>query len=103
MSDGTVITGLPLTDLVAKIRSKEVKPSEATAAYLERIAAVDGKVGAYLAIDAEGARAAARLLDEKQAKGQDLGSLGGAPLAGRGRHFVERNGFLSRCGRGQRI
>ena len=72
---------IPLTDLVAKIRSKEIKPSEATNAYLDRIAALDGKVGAYLAIDAEGARAAAKILDEKQAKGADLGPLGGAPMA----------------------
>ncbi|HVO30216.1 MAG TPA: Asp-tRNA(Asn)/Glu-tRNA(Gln) amidotransferase subunit GatA [bacterium] len=75
------ITQLSLTDLVAKIKAKELKPSEATSAYFTRIEKLDGRIGAFLALDVPGASTAAHHLDQKQAKGEDLGPLGGAPIA----------------------
>src|SRR5437763_522262 len=48
---------------------------------LARIAARDGDLGAYLAVDADGARAAAAEIDRKRAAGEPIGRLGGVPIA----------------------
>jgi len=50
-------------------------------AHLDRIAAVDDKVKAFLHIDTEGALAAAAAVDARKAAGEDLGPLAGVPLA----------------------
>ncbi|WP_037607665.1 Asp-tRNA(Asn)/Glu-tRNA(Gln) amidotransferase subunit GatA [Streptacidiphilus rugosus] len=63
------------------IASGEVSAVEVAQAHLDRIGAVDEKVHAFLHVDAEGALAAARAVDEKRAKGEELGPLAGVPLA----------------------
>jgi aspartyl-tRNA(Asn)/glutamyl-tRNA(Gln) amidotransferase subunit A len=50
---------LSAADLAAKLQRKEVSSVEATQAQLDRIAAVDGDIHAFLHVDAEGALAAA--------------------------------------------
>ena len=67
----------PATTLAAMIRSKEVSPVETTRAVLDRIAAVDGKVNAFAALDAEGAMAAARAAEAAVMGGGALGPLHG--------------------------
>jgi aspartyl-tRNA(Asn)/glutamyl-tRNA(Gln) amidotransferase subunit A len=42
------------------LKNKEISSVELTRAVLDRIDAVDGKVGAYLTVDADGAMAQAR-------------------------------------------
>ncbi|MFI2612004.1 Asp-tRNA(Asn)/Glu-tRNA(Gln) amidotransferase subunit GatA [Kitasatospora sp. NPDC018619] len=59
----------------------EVSAVEVAQAHLDRIEAVDEKVNAFLHVDTEGALAAARAVDEKRAKGEELGPLAGVPLA----------------------
>ena len=75
------LTALSLTDLVAKVKAKEVSAAEVTAAYLARVRALDASIGAYLLVDGEGATAAAKAIDARIAKGEDAGSLAGAPIA----------------------
>ncbi|GAA1975445.1 Asp-tRNA(Asn)/Glu-tRNA(Gln) amidotransferase subunit GatA [Kitasatospora viridis] len=63
------------------IKSGEVSAVEVAQAHLDRIDAVDKKVNAFLHVDTEGALAAAKAVDEKRAKGEELGPLAGVPLA----------------------
>ncbi|MQS14118.1 Asp-tRNA(Asn)/Glu-tRNA(Gln) amidotransferase subunit GatA [Streptomyces kaniharaensis] len=63
------------------IAKGEVSAVEVAQAHLDRIEAVDKKVNAFLHVDTEGALNAARAVDEKRAKGEELGPLAGVPLA----------------------
>ncbi|MFB7909440.1 Asp-tRNA(Asn)/Glu-tRNA(Gln) amidotransferase subunit GatA [Kitasatospora sp. NPDC056076] len=63
------------------IAKGEVSAVEVAQAHLDRIEAVDKKVNAFLHVDTEGALAAARAVDDKRAKGEELGPLAGVPLA----------------------
>ncbi|MFJ9773476.1 Asp-tRNA(Asn)/Glu-tRNA(Gln) amidotransferase subunit GatA [Kitasatospora sp. NPDC101157] len=68
-------------DTAGAIAKGEVSAVEVAQAHLDRIEAVDKKVNAFLHVDTEGALAAARAVDEKRAKGEELGPLAGVPLA----------------------
>ncbi|GAA2270296.1 MULTISPECIES: Asp-tRNA(Asn)/Glu-tRNA(Gln) amidotransferase subunit GatA [Kitasatospora] len=68
-------------DTAAAIAKGEVSAVEVTQAHLDRIGAVDQKVNAFLHVDTEGALKAAKAVDEKRAKGEELGPLAGVPLA----------------------
>jgi aspartyl-tRNA(Asn)/glutamyl-tRNA(Gln) amidotransferase subunit A len=78
MSELTTKTAAELAGLVA---SGEVSAVEVTRAHLDRIAAVDDRVHAFLHVDADGALAAARAVDERRAAGEQLGPLAGVPVA----------------------
>src|SRR5690606_25670930 len=67
-------------ELADKLTSGEISSREATQAHLDRIAAVDGDVHAFLHVN-EGALAAADAVDARRAAGEELGSLAGVPLA----------------------
>ena len=75
MSDLTAMTG---AELGAAIASGETSAVEVTQAHLDRIAAVDDRLHAYLHVDTEGALAAARAVD---ADPGPKGPLAGVPLA----------------------
>ncbi|KAA9110689.1 Asp-tRNA(Asn)/Glu-tRNA(Gln) amidotransferase subunit GatA [Microbacterium rhizomatis] len=77
MSD---IIRLSAADLAAKLASREISSVEATQAHLDRIAAVDGDVHAFLHVNA-GALDAAADIDRRRAAGEDLGPVAGVPLA----------------------
>ncbi|CAN5535014.1 hypothetical protein BH10ACT7_BH10ACT7_05450 [soil metagenome] len=66
--------------LSEKLASGEVSSVEATKAHLDRIAAVDGDVHAFLHVNADALDAAARV-DERRASGEKLGELAGVPIA----------------------
>ena len=72
---------LTAADLAAKLRAGEVSSEEATRAHLDRIAAVDGDIHAFLATNEEASLAAARAVDARRAAGEQLGELAGVPLA----------------------
>ena len=59
----------------------EVSAVEVAQAHLDRIAAVDERVHAFLHVDAEGALAAAAAVDERGRRASRLGPLAGVPLA----------------------
>ena len=68
-------------ELGRAIGAGEVSAAEVADAHLDRIAAVDERVHAFLHVDAEGARATARAVDERRAAGEELGPLAGVPIA----------------------
>ena len=78
-----------MTDLIkhtaaetaAAIAAGEVSAVEVAQAHLDRIDAVDKKVNAFLHVDTEGALKAARAVDDRRARGEELGPLAGVPLA----------------------
>ncbi|MEV4724071.1 MULTISPECIES: Asp-tRNA(Asn)/Glu-tRNA(Gln) amidotransferase subunit GatA [Micromonospora] len=77
----TDLTRMTATDLAGLVASGETSAVEVTRAHLDRIAAVDDRVHAFLHVDTEGALAAARAVDERRAAGEQLGPLAGVPVA----------------------
>ncbi|UCR89231.1 Asp-tRNA(Asn)/Glu-tRNA(Gln) amidotransferase subunit GatA [Mycetocola spongiae] len=71
---------LSAADLAAKLTSGEVSSVEATQAHLDRIAAVDGDVRAFLHVSDSALDAAAEI-DRRRAAGESLHELAGVPLA----------------------
>ncbi len=67
-----------LADALAK---GEITSVELTQAHLDRIAAVDGQVKAFLHVDSEGALAQAKDVDARRKSGEKLSPLAGVPLA----------------------
>ncbi|GAA4068935.1 Asp-tRNA(Asn)/Glu-tRNA(Gln) amidotransferase subunit GatA [Actinomadura miaoliensis] len=78
MSDLTRKTAAELAGLVA---SGEASAVEVARAHLDRVAAVDGRVHAFLHVDEEAVLAQARTVDERRAAGETLGPLAGVPIA----------------------
>ena len=66
--------------LAARVRAGEVSARELTQAALDRIAAVDGTVHAFLSVDADLALADADLIDARRGSGEDVGPLAGIPI-----------------------
>ncbi|SCG71292.1 aspartyl/glutamyl-tRNA(Asn/Gln) amidotransferase subunit A [Micromonospora echinaurantiaca] len=77
----TDLTKLTATEIAGLVAAGETSAVEVTQAHLDRIAAVDDRVHAFLHVDAEGALAAARDVDERRAAGERLGPLAGVPVA----------------------
>jgi len=76
--DYTASSAAELADALA---SGAVSSVEATQAHLDRIAAVDGVLHAFLHVDAEGALEAAAKVDARRAAGEELPALAGVPVA----------------------
>ncbi len=68
-------------ELAGAIARGEVSAEEVTRAHLDRIAAVDGEVHAFLQVLDDQALEVARGVDRKRAAGDSLGPLAGVPLA----------------------
>jgi Asp-tRNA(Asn)/Glu-tRNA(Gln) amidotransferase A subunit family amidase len=66
--------------LAAMVRARRISPSELLEHTLARIAALNPSLGAFVALDEEGARAGAARQTERLARGEDLGPLGGLPF-----------------------
>lgn len=76
----TDLTRLNAADLAARLASGDVSSVEATQAHLDRIAAVDGDVHAFLHVSDHALEVAAGI-DRRRAAGEALGELAGVPLA----------------------
>ena len=78
--------------------TREVSARELTEVALSRIDEVNPAVNAFVAIDAETALAQARGIDERLARGEDVGPLAGIPLGVKdtedARGFVTTQGSL---------
>jgi aspartyl-tRNA(Asn)/glutamyl-tRNA(Gln) amidotransferase subunit A len=66
---------------VRGLDSGVISSIELTKTYLDRIAAVDGRVGAFLRVDADRAASNAAEIDAKRSKRQPVGRLAGLPIA----------------------
>jgi aspartyl-tRNA(Asn)/glutamyl-tRNA(Gln) amidotransferase subunit A len=77
----TDITTLTAAEIAAAIAEGETSAVEVTQAHLDRIAAVDDRVHAFLHVDTDGALRAAKAVDARRAAGGQLGPLAGVPLA----------------------
>ena len=78
-----------VSGLAALYTDRVVTPVEACDAYLSRIAGLDGALGAFNHVDAEGARAAAHASAERWRRGEARSLLDGAPLAVKANVAVE--------------
>jgi aspartyl-tRNA(Asn)/glutamyl-tRNA(Gln) amidotransferase subunit A len=70
-----------ITEYGKRLRVGDITAEDATVAYLDRIEALDPKLGAYEYVAGEQALKAARALDSLLAAGTDLGPLMGVPVA----------------------
>ncbi|SFL50466.1 Asp-tRNA(Asn)/Glu-tRNA(Gln) amidotransferase subunit GatA [Geodermatophilus ruber] len=75
------LTGVDAVELGRRLAAGELSSVELTRAYLDRIAAEDEVLGAYLHVDAEAALARAGEIDAARAAGEELGPLAGLPVA----------------------
>jgi len=67
--------------LAADLRARRLTASEVTEAYLARVTRRDGGLRAFITVDADGARRAAKGRDAELAAGRARGPLHGVPLA----------------------
>ncbi len=72
---------LTAADLAARLASGEVSSVEATQAHLDRIAAVDGHIHAFLNVSTDEALASAAAVDAARSAGEPLAPLAGVPIA----------------------
>ncbi len=77
----TDLTRLSAAELADHLRAGEVSSVEATQAHLDRIAAVDGAVHAFLHVNSDEALQTAADVDARRASGEDLHPLAGVPIA----------------------
>ncbi len=75
-----MLTDLTLTEALAQLRAGEITSVDLTQAHLDRIAALDPQIRAYLEVTGEGALRAAAAADQRRAGGEDAPLLG-VPLA----------------------
>ncbi|TPW21449.1 MAG: aspartyl-tRNA(Asn)/glutamyl-tRNA (Gln) amidotransferase subunit A, partial [Elusimicrobia bacterium] len=68
-------------ELAGAVSRGEAKAEAVAQAHLSRVAAVDGKVNAFLKVLGDSALEAARAVDAKRAAGKPLGPLAGVPVA----------------------
>src|SRR5262245_41542602 len=69
------------TELLRDLAARTVSSAELTKAYLDQIAARDGKIKAFLHVDPDRVLAQAKAIDDKRGRGEAVGKLGGLPVA----------------------
>jgi aspartyl-tRNA(Asn)/glutamyl-tRNA(Gln) amidotransferase subunit A len=75
------LTRLTAAELSARLAAREISATEVTEAHLDRIAAVDDRVRAFLHVAADEALAQAAEVDDKRRTGEALPNLAGVPVA----------------------
>jgi aspartyl-tRNA(Asn)/glutamyl-tRNA(Gln) amidotransferase subunit A len=78
MSD---LTQLTIAAAAAMLRARALSPVELIEAHLARVAALDGRLGAFITVTADHARAAAKAAEAEIAAGRWRGPLHGIPIA----------------------
>jgi aspartyl-tRNA(Asn)/glutamyl-tRNA(Gln) amidotransferase subunit A len=85
-----------IVDVAAAIRDRQITAAEATDTCLARIARLDPTLRAFITVDVDGARRAAKERDMETAAGRSRGSLHGVPLAYKDLCFIA--GLPTSCG-----
>lgn len=80
MADDALLT-LTATDAAAQLASGAISAEEYSSACLDRIAAADADIKAFVHVDRDHVLAQARALDERRAERHTLGPLHGVPVA----------------------
>jgi aspartyl-tRNA(Asn)/glutamyl-tRNA(Gln) amidotransferase subunit A len=93
---GSELITLTAAETASKVASGEVSAVEVATAHLDRIAAVDEPVHAFLHVDREGALEAANAVDRARAAGEQLSPLAGVPLALK--DVMTQKGIPTTCG-----
>jgi aspartyl-tRNA(Asn)/glutamyl-tRNA(Gln) amidotransferase subunit A len=81
VTDSNELTALSAAELAGVLASGDVSSVEATTASLERIEALDGRLHAFLHVDADGALETAADVDRRRSAGEELPVLAGVPVA----------------------
>jgi len=81
--------GMSIAQYGARVRRGECSAASVTDAFLQRIEALNPKLGAFTFVAAERAQAAAREVDTLLHSGTDLGPLMGVPVAVKDLYYVE--------------
>ena len=90
------VTRSTAAELGRRLAAKEISAAEVAQAHLDRIAAVDQRVHAFLHVDGEGALSAARDVDRARARGDELGPLAEVPVAVK--DVIATRGVPTTCG-----
>ena len=85
-----------LPDLVADVTARRVSSRELVEHALARIDALNPQVNAFVAVDADAARAEADAVDRRVAAGDDVGPLAGIPIAVK--DLEDATGFVTSSG-----
>ena len=81
MSPGSELVRLTLSEAARLVKAREVSPVELVDASLERIAAVDPQLAAFILVFEKEARQVAKAAEMMVMAGHDLGPLHGIPIA----------------------
>ena len=75
------LLGGPVEAIAAAVRGGEVSAREMVQSSLDRIAAIEPRLGAFLGVEADEALRAATDIDARRRRGERLGRLAGVPVA----------------------
>ena len=90
------MTDWTIASLAAAIRARRISPVEAAQQCLARVERLDGRLRAFITVDAAGALARARVLETEAAAGHWRGPLHGVPLAHKDLFHI--GGLPTSCG-----
>ena len=87
--NSTEIAFLSAADTARAIKAKEISPTDAVQAYLERIDRLDSRLAAYITVVREEALGTAQLMSDRIQRGEDPGVLAGVPIAVKDQYWTK--------------